>query len=347
MADSPEGPFTAQATPMITNGEAVTSGQAIDPAAFEDPATGKFYLFWGNGSPLFAELGDDMVSVEADTIQKISGLTNFREGLFLNYREGLYHLTYSIDDTGSENYRVGYATSTSVGGPWTYRGVILEKDASQGILGTGHSSIVQVPGPTSGTSRTTGSRSPAATGPTARRRSTGSRSVPTASSRRSSRPRERRPGRVDRARHRRGRRHGRAKCVAAGRPSRCSPRTPRGPGGRGRDHAAGYQDVPPGHAGQARVPDVLGPRGDARGREGHGHGHSPARRRRGHHDLRRHLRSDQLRVADRGAVASRAAPHPPHPATSRGPTRRSTSLPSLLVLQVLLRITSTTTRNQT
>lgn len=146
VADSPEGPFVAQPTAMILNNEAVTSGQAIDPAAFEDPATGKYYLFWGNGSPVYAELGDDMVSVKPSTIQRISGLTSFREGSFVNYREGTYYLTYSIDDTGSADYRVGYATASSIDGPWTYRGVILEKDASQGILATGHSSIVQVPG---------------------------------------------------------------------------------------------------------------------------------------------------------------------------------------------------------
>jgi hypothetical protein len=51
-----------------------------------------------------------------------------------------------ICDRDNESYRVGYATSTSVDGPWTYRGVILQKDASQGILDTGHSSIVQVSG---------------------------------------------------------------------------------------------------------------------------------------------------------------------------------------------------------
>lgn len=146
VADSPEGPFTAQPEAMILNNEAVTSGQAIDPAAFRDPATGKYFLFWGNGSPVYAELADDMVSIKPETISAISGLTGFREGTFLNHRDGTYHLTYSIDDTGSPNYRVGYATSTSIDGPWTYRGVILEKDASQGILGTGHSSIVQVPG---------------------------------------------------------------------------------------------------------------------------------------------------------------------------------------------------------
>lgn len=146
VADDPSGPFVAQPEAMILNNEAVTSGQAIDPAAFRDPATGSYYLFWGNGSPVYAELSDDMLSIKQDTIRRIDGLTDFREGIFVNYREGTYHLTYSIDDTGSPNYRVGYATASTVDGPWTYRGVILEKDPSQGILGTGHSSIVQVPG---------------------------------------------------------------------------------------------------------------------------------------------------------------------------------------------------------
>ncbi|MDR7187228.1 beta-xylosidase [Microbacterium sp. BE35] len=146
VADSPEGPFIAQPAAMILNNEAVTSGQAIDPAAFHDPVTGKWYLGWGNGSPVLAELNDDMVSIKPGTYQRINGLTDFREGVFFNYRNGLYHLTYAIDDTGSENYRVGYATATSMNGPWTYRGVILQKDLSLGIKGTGHSSIINVPG---------------------------------------------------------------------------------------------------------------------------------------------------------------------------------------------------------
>ncbi|KQR46135.1 hypothetical protein ASF82_00900 [Frigoribacterium sp. Leaf164] len=146
VADSPTGPFAAQPTAMITNGEAVNSGQAIDPAAFTDPATGKSYLFWGNGAPVYAELADDMLSIKVDTIKRIDGLTDFREGAFVNVRNGLYHLTYSIDDTGSENYRVGYATATSIDGPWTYRGVVLEKDPALGILATGHNSVINVPG---------------------------------------------------------------------------------------------------------------------------------------------------------------------------------------------------------
>ncbi|GKT50454.1 Y+L amino acid transporter 2 [Colletotrichum spaethianum] len=146
VADTPEGPFTAQPEAMILNNEAITASQAIDPAAFHDPVSGKYYILWGNGRALVAELNEDMVSVNWDTLQAISGLVDFREGVFLVYRDGLYHLTYSIDDTGSENYRVGYATSEYVAGPWTYHGVILQKDPSQGILGTGHNSMFSVPG---------------------------------------------------------------------------------------------------------------------------------------------------------------------------------------------------------
>ncbi|KAI5193660.1 glycoside hydrolase family 43 protein [Aureobasidium subglaciale EXF-2481] len=146
IADSPTGPFTAEPTAMILNNERLTTGQAIDGDVFLDPVSGKYYFIWGNGQPLLAELSENMISIEWATAQNITGLEDFREGLFINYRKGLYHLTYSIDDTGSENYRVGYATSTSITGPYTYRGVLLQKDVSQGILATGHNSIINVPG---------------------------------------------------------------------------------------------------------------------------------------------------------------------------------------------------------
>lgn len=145
IGNSPEGPFTAEATAMILNNEAVVSGQAIDPAAFFDPITKKFYLYWGNGNPLMAELTENMTSLIPSTLQSISGLQDFREGSFVVYRAPFYHMTYSIDDTGSPDYRVGYATSENATGPWVYRGVVLRKDVEKGILGTGHDSIVNVP----------------------------------------------------------------------------------------------------------------------------------------------------------------------------------------------------------
>ncbi|VUC22001.1 unnamed protein product [Clonostachys rosea] len=146
VGESPLGPFVAQEKPMVTGDEPVrTSGGAIDPYVWHDQTTGKYYLYWGNGTPVYAQLNDDMVSVNWDTAANMEGLTSYREASFMNYREGIYHFTYSIDDTRSENYRVGYATGPSPDGPWSYQGVILEKDTSQGILGTGHSSIINVP----------------------------------------------------------------------------------------------------------------------------------------------------------------------------------------------------------
>ncbi|RYF87979.1 MAG: hypothetical protein EOO03_09450, partial [Chitinophagaceae bacterium] len=55
----------AQPQAFILNNEALKTGQAIDPAAFQDPTTGKYYLFWGNGTPLYAEFEDDMLSFKS------------------------------------------------------------------------------------------------------------------------------------------------------------------------------------------------------------------------------------------------------------------------------------------
>jgi Glycosyl hydrolases family 43 len=53
---------------------------------------------------------------------------------------------WSENDTRSENYQVAYATGTSPFGPWTKRAVVLQKRVAQGILGTGHHSVVRAPG---------------------------------------------------------------------------------------------------------------------------------------------------------------------------------------------------------
>ena len=146
VADHPLGPFVADPEPMITNTEDLHVGHAIDPAAFADPVSGKHYLFWGNTSAIFAELTTDSRGLTPGTFVKPEGLELFSEGVFVNYRQGLYHLTYSIGDTRWPEYRVGYATASEIGGSWTYRGVILEQRPAVGILGTGHSSILNVEG---------------------------------------------------------------------------------------------------------------------------------------------------------------------------------------------------------
>lgn len=145
VADSPSGPYTAQDTAMINGTESIVASQTIDPFAFVDPVSGKYYLFWGNGKALAVELGDDMVSIKEETITQLSGLTSFNEASSMAYRNGLYHFNYAINDTRSEYYATGYATSTNLTGPFTYQYPILQLNASLGILGTGGSTLLNVP----------------------------------------------------------------------------------------------------------------------------------------------------------------------------------------------------------
>ncbi|KUO09156.1 family 43 glycosylhydrolase [Streptomyces sp. DSM 15324] len=143
VSDSPTGPFKdALGAPLLKAGQ--LSGQMIDPAVFTDD-DGRSYLYWGNGHAYVAPLNADMTSIDTAQIKDITP-SGYNEGSFVVKRKGTYYFMWSENDTRDENYRVAYATGSSPTGPWTKRGVILEKDASQGILGTGHHSVVQVPG---------------------------------------------------------------------------------------------------------------------------------------------------------------------------------------------------------
>ncbi|MBW0103370.1 family 43 glycosylhydrolase [Pseudonocardia sp. KRD-291] len=144
VGNSPTGPFRDIGRPLV---ELNTSGRgtSIDPATFTAP-DGTSYLYWGNGEAFVVPLNEDMVSFDPARIRRIDGLDGFGEGLFMSLRDGTYHLTWSIGVFTSEDYRVGYATAPSPTGPFTDRGVILSKDTGQGIRGTGHDSVLQIPG---------------------------------------------------------------------------------------------------------------------------------------------------------------------------------------------------------
>jgi len=54
----------------------------------------------------------------------------------------------SVDDTRSENYQVHYGTSDSPNGKIVVpqNNIVIIKDKEAGIYGTGHNSILQIPG---------------------------------------------------------------------------------------------------------------------------------------------------------------------------------------------------------
>jgi hypothetical protein len=144
VADSPAGPFKdALGKPLVAKGGSL-KGQMIDPAVFTDD-DGTSYLYWGNGHGYVVPLNDDMTSYDPAKVKDITP-DGFREGSFVIKRKGTYYFMWSEDDTRSENYHVAYATGPSPLGPWTKRGTILSKRPEYGILGTGHHSVVNVPG---------------------------------------------------------------------------------------------------------------------------------------------------------------------------------------------------------
>lgn len=153
VAESPTGPFKDLGHPIIT--ESPTGhGQQIDVDVFIDPASGKPYLYWGNGYMAGAELNDDMLSIKESTITVMTpeGGTladyNYREAPYVFYRNGLYYFLWSVDDTGSPNYHVAYGTSTSPLGPIEVaeEPVILIQRPELEIYGPAHNSVLQVPG---------------------------------------------------------------------------------------------------------------------------------------------------------------------------------------------------------
>ena len=149
VADHPTGPFVDSGRPLIAAfPEGVSRGQQIDPDVFTDPKTGKSYLYWGNGYMAGAELNDDMISLKPGTTKVMTPDATFREGAHVLYRNGTYYFMWSENDTRSEDYRVRYGTSDSPLGKITIpeNNLVIAKDKEAGIYGTGHHSVIQVPG---------------------------------------------------------------------------------------------------------------------------------------------------------------------------------------------------------
>ncbi len=147
VADSPVGPFKAMDKPLITLDITAKNGiqmcQTIDPSIYMEGD--KVYLLFGNCFGAIVELNDDMVSFVPGTMKNIEGLYDFREAVTVFKRGGMYHFTWSCDDTGSENYHVNYGVSDTLYGPVKFKYTILEKAPEKNILGTGHHSITKLP----------------------------------------------------------------------------------------------------------------------------------------------------------------------------------------------------------
>lgn len=141
-ADKPDGPFE--------NGTRIDTGgyRGIDPAIFIDD-DGQAYYLWGQFSLKIAKLNPDMTSLDLSSIRDgilTDAEHSFHEGVFMVKRAGVYILVYTGASRGDTASTMEYATSRSLYGPYTYRGVIIDNRQCNPRNWNNHGSLVEFKG---------------------------------------------------------------------------------------------------------------------------------------------------------------------------------------------------------
>ncbi len=157
VSDSPTGPFTDPIGKRLIESDHIW--QDIDPTvAINDD--GQAYLYWGNPKLWFVKLNDDMVTydqsigengiVSIDMTPEAFGSMEGRDGQMRpSYTEGpwfykrnnLYYMIYAAK--GIPEY-IAYSTAPTAEGPWTYRGIIMER--ADNLAFTNHAGIIDFMG---------------------------------------------------------------------------------------------------------------------------------------------------------------------------------------------------------
>ncbi|HYW95465.1 MAG TPA: family 43 glycosylhydrolase [Bacteroidales bacterium] len=143
IGESPTGPF--EKFGLVDEG--------FDLQIFRDPSTGMVYGCSSdpNARPRLVEFESDpqkegyMTKVIKETSLQGS-FFDYTEGSFLLYRDGWYYLMYSGGKCDAEIYKVNYARSKNIWGPYEEapNNPILASDADKKIFGPGHNSVFHI-----------------------------------------------------------------------------------------------------------------------------------------------------------------------------------------------------------
>lgn len=142
VSDSPGGLFTdALDRPLVA--QHVLGADAMDPQVFEDD-DGQLYLIWGGSAANVAPLHSDMTSLgtwpDGDTTKSITPDQGYTEGPFMLKHGGRYYFMWSENGYGDPDYRVAYAMSDNITGPFERIGLVLSQDDVVAD-GPGHHSV--------------------------------------------------------------------------------------------------------------------------------------------------------------------------------------------------------------
>ena len=121
----------------------------IDSSVFFD-TDGKAYIYFVrfNGGNIIwgAELKDDLKEIKEETLSRCIRpdqpweliASKVTEGPSVFKKDGVYYLMYSANDYTSQDYAVGYATSSSPLGPWKKADSNPVLHKYEGLVGVGH-----------------------------------------------------------------------------------------------------------------------------------------------------------------------------------------------------------------
>jgi len=143
VSDKPTGKLVDPLGKPLVLPSSERPGGAIDPFAFIDD-NGQAYLYYGQGNLYAYKLKADMITLDGAAIRMTPA--GFNEGVFMIKRNGIYYFMWSQNDARDVNYQVAYGIAKSPLGPIQVPAdnVILQKRGR--AVGTGHHSVVQVPG---------------------------------------------------------------------------------------------------------------------------------------------------------------------------------------------------------
>ncbi len=135
VSDRPTGPYAdAIGAALVTDNTPNSVPLNIDPAVFTDD-DGQAYMFWGSwGACRMVKLKDNMIQMDG-AVQAVNA-SNFFEAPWVHKRNGIYYLTYASRYPSV----IAYSTSTSINGPWAYRGILNDYVENSE---TNHPSIVR------------------------------------------------------------------------------------------------------------------------------------------------------------------------------------------------------------
>lgn len=147
VSDHPEGPFTDYlGKPLI--GEIHNGAQPIDQFVFRDKDGGYYMIYGGWGHCNMVRLKPDFTGLlpfENGQLYREITPKGYVEGPVMFTRNNKYYFMWSEGGWGGPNYRVAYAMSDSLSGPFERIGTVLKQDSTV-ATGAGHHSVLQLPG---------------------------------------------------------------------------------------------------------------------------------------------------------------------------------------------------------